>query len=223
MNISTPQHLARMLAGFVLITVFSTPLSASVTYHFIVEEEPTGDFFKPLSGKIVLSNEAVTSGVATKGQIESVVINGGTAMQQANQITLSYLHQHFKDLTVNLSVDRKTISSVSATLAPGGGAINHWVFHYQEPTHPTLNIHEFVVNVSHNSINLEATILPTPPTTHYENFKGKWVRTKSCWICCLCDHFVAHGKVCWLDWVIIGGVIIIFVFMAYRLRRRKSN
>ncbi|MES9944055.1 MAG: hypothetical protein ABW080_03740 [Candidatus Thiodiazotropha sp.] len=222
MNFSSRYDLGRMMAVSLLFVAFSMPVSASVTYRFVVEEEPESNFFKPLSGEIVLSDEAVSSGVAAKGQIESIVISGGPTMQEENRITLTYLHQQFRDLTVNLSADRKTISSVSATLNPSGDAIDNWVFHYQRPEHPTLNIHEFVIIVDDDSILLETTILPVPPTTHHDLFKGEWRRTTACWICCCDNRFVLKG-ICWLDWIVICGGIIIIVFMTRCLRRRKDT
>jgi hypothetical protein len=202
------------------MALFSIPASASVTYRFVIDEEPAGDFFKPLSGEIVLSNEAVSNGTASKGQIESIVISDGPTMQEQNRITLTYLHQQFKDLTVNLSADRSTINSVSATLHPSGDAIDNWVFHYQRPEHPTLDIHEFVVTVHDDSIFLETTIQPIPPNTHYGQFKGAWRRTTSCWICCCGDRFAPIGKICWMDWVVIGGALIIIILTAFFLRRK---
>lgn len=199
-----------------LLFTLSIPAFASVKYKFIVTEQPTGDFFKPLVAEIVLSDDAVVAGEARNGQIESLLVSGGPAMQEVNRITLAYLHSAFYDLTVTLSSDKSTIASISAKLSPNGDTIDHWVFHYQHPEHPDLQIHEFLAYIRADRVGLETTILPVPPTTHLDNFQGQWQRV-SVSNCCF-----FRFPFCWLDWVIIGVVVTLLSVIIWQWRSRKD-
>ncbi len=121
------------LVLFIGLAGISSPSLASVKYSFVVSVQPAEVFFKPLFAEIVLSNAAVSAGTASKGQIESVVFGGGSAMEEENRITLTYLHDDFIDLIVTLSADRQTITNISATLETSNSSIGSWVFHYQKP------------------------------------------------------------------------------------------
>lgn len=221
MNIAIINLRLAAVICFALITAFSTPVLASVKYTFVVSEQPTENFHKPLFAEMVLSDAAVAAGQARNGQIESLVFGGGSAMQESNRITLAYLHGAFFDLTVNLSTDRKTVTAISAKLRPAGAAIDYWVFHYQRPPHPTLNIHEFLGYIKSDSVSFETTILPVPPTTHYSTFAGQWQRTPSCWFCCTICPPIQKLPYCWFDWVVIFVVILIPLLLLRR--RRHSN
>lgn len=221
MNITLLYYRLKILVCFTFIAVFSTSALASVKYTFVVSELPTGDFHKPLFAEMVLSDAAVSTGQARNGQVESLVFGGGSAMQEINRITLAYLHSSFVDLTVKLSADRKTITAISAKLNNDGSSIDNWVFHYQRPPHPTLNIHEFVGYIRSDSIALETTILPVPPTTHLSNFKGHWQRTPGCLLCRYICRPIYVLPYCWLDWIIIISLLLIPVVLLRRLIKKS--
>ncbi len=212
------------LTIFLFIAITTTPAIASVKYTFVVSEEPTDAFFKPLFAEITLSNAAVSAGTATKGQIESVVFGGGSTMEEENRITLAYLHGDFIDLTATLSADRKTITNISATLKTSSSSIDSWVFHYQNPTHPTLNLHEFVGNITKQTVSLETTILPIPPTHHFATFKGEWKRQRQCWffsrILCRPIYFL---PLCWIDIILAGTAILVLSVVTVSLLRKTKR
>lgn len=205
------------------ITVLTSPAIASVKYIFVVSEHPTETFFTPLSAEITLSDAAVSAGTATKGQIESVVFGGGSTMEEENRITLSYLHGDFIDLTVTLSADRKTITALNATLKTSNTSIDSWVFHYQNPEHPTLDIHEFVGILKKDRISLETTILPVPPTHHHASFTGEWQRKKQCWFIAryLCKP-VTGFPICWIDLVFLSIAALIGAGVIIRIVRNRK-
>ena len=207
----------------VCLLLFTDSVFASVRYIFVVTEQPSGDFFKPLVAEMVLNNAAVAAGQAKNGRIESLIISGGPAMQEANRINLSFLHGDFYDLTVNLSADRKTITSLAAKVRPNNSLIDNWVFHYQHPEHPTLDIHEFLAYVRPDSITLETTILPVPPTTHFDQFQGEWRRVPSCWICRFPYQPIGKWPYCWFDWIVIIGVVVIVFTAAWSWWRRSKG
>lgn len=208
MKRSLPISYPGVVICMMVATLISSPALASVKYKFVVSEQPAGDFFKPMIAEMVLSDAAVAAGKARKGQIESIVISGGPAMQEPNRITLTYLHNQFTDLTVKLSADRTTVTAITATLTPSGAPIDHWVFYYPRPEHPTLQIHEFLAYVRPDSVTLETTILPVPPTTYFDRFNGEWRR-------------VSRWRFCWLDWMAIAVGVIVVTGLAWRLRRGK--
>ena len=211
----------RTLVCFMFVFILSAPVHASVTYTFVVSEQPSGDFHKPLFAQLVLSDAAVEAGKASNGQIESLVFGGGATMQETNRITLAYLHSAFYDLTVDLSADRKTVTAIAAKLRPSGSPIDNWVFHYQRPPHPTLDIHEFVGYIRHDSVSIETTILPVAPTTHFSRFAGQWQRTPGCWLCAyVCRPFYKF-PFCWLDWIVVVAVVLVGFVIFRRLRRHK--
>lgn len=218
-------HLHICLGGLrsiaiVLLVVFTIPAFASVKYQFIITEQPAGDFFKPLVAEIVLSDTAVSAGLAQKGQVESIVVSGGPTMQEANRITLTYLHGDFKDITVTLSADRSTITSIGATIGTSGAPIDYWVFHYQRPVYPGLDIHEFLGYIRPDAVTLETTILPVPPTTHYDRFVGHWQRVRTCWLCRYSFISVSHWRFCWLDWLVVIVAIAIPAGIFWRLKKQ---
>lgn len=209
-----------ILVFFALITACSMPVLASVKYTFAVSGQPAEDFFKPLVAEMVLSDAAVSAGEARNGQIESLVFGGGATMQEVNRLTLTYLHSDFVDLTVKLSSDRKTVTEITAKSLSNGSTFDEWVFHYRNPSHPTLDIHEFVGIVRDDLVSLETTILPVPPTTHVSGFQGQWQRTPVCWYCrFICKPFYKFPY-CWFNWILIGAVILIpIMFLIYRRRK----
>ncbi len=193
----------------ILGTFISSPALASVKYKFVVSEQPAGDFFKPMIAEMVLSDAAVAAGKARKGQIESLVISGGPAVQEANRITLTYLHNQFTDLTVKLSDDRATVTAITATLTPSGAPIDHWVFYYPHPENPTMEIHEVLAYVGPTTVTLETTILPVPPTTYSDRFSGEWRR-------------VSRWRFCWFDWIAIAVGVIVVTGLVWRSQRGKK-
>jgi hypothetical protein len=210
----------KLLTGLALLVSFSLPAVASVKYRFVITEQPAGNFFKPMYAEMVLSDAAVAAGQASRGQIESLVIHGGSAMVEEASLTLAYLHNDFHDLTVTLSADRSTVTSVMATV--NNGAINYWVLHYGRPPHPSLFIHEFLGYVSHDYITLETTILPVPPTTYVDRFTGHWQRVRSCWICKFPYQKPSVFPYCWFDWLVIG-IVVLAGFVVIRLVWRKRQ
>ncbi len=206
------------------IAIITTSAIASVKYTFVVSELPTEAFFRPLSAEIILSDAAVTAGTATKGQIESVVFGGGSVMEEENRITLAYLHGDFIDLTATLSADRQTITGISATLKTSNSSIDSWVFHNQNPTHPTLNIHEFVGNIRKDTVSLETTILPIPPTHHFATFKGEWKRERQCWFFSrlLCRP-IYYLPICWIDIILSGTAILLLSVVTVSLLRKTKK
>ena len=220
MSITLIKYLLKILIWLTLVTTLSTPVMASVTYTFVIFEQPTGDFHKPLIAEMVLSDEAVTAGQASNGQIESLVFAGGSAMQGSNRLTLAHLHPAFSDLTVNLSADRNTVTSVSATVNSSATAGDNWVFYYSHPPHPRLDIHEFLGYIKSDSVTLEATLMPVPPTTHNSRFVGEWHRKPVCWICrYICKPYY-KWPFCWFDLIVIVGATFVSIAL-WRCWRKK--
>lgn len=212
---------------FILVSLFFTvSLNASVTYEFNVTEEPPDNFHKPLAATLTLSDSAVTSGQATNGDIESLVVTGGTAVREDNPVTLSHVHPAFINWTITLSEDRNRVTAISAIITPHNTPTDHLVFHQEDPPHPTLQVLENLGYVSSDYIRLETTLLPVPPQYHTSRFTGYWERAPVGGFILLIDdllEMLACFPFCPLPWAIIIMVIILPLLAGLIIRNRTIN
>lgn len=131
--------------------------------------------YQPLSATLILSDAAVTSGIATTSDIISFRLTAGTVIPDSCPITLNdLLSYYFSNPQVTLSADRKTVTAFSAVDTPSGWQRNKWVLSQGNPPNTTMEVGENNVEVYTDYIRIDSWILPEPPK-HYEiTFRGSW-------------------------------------------------
>lgn len=131
--------------------------------------------YQPFSATLVLSDAAVTSGIATTADIISFTMTAGTAIPDSCPITLNdLLPYYFSNPQVTLSADRKTVTAFSAVDTPSGWQRDHWVLFQGNPPNPTMEVGEHDVYLYPEHIYINSDILPAPPDHYCARFSGGW-------------------------------------------------
>lgn len=214
-------HAARSIFA-VLVLLITTTANASVRYVFSVDEQPPGDFHKPFEAELVLSDDVLSTGLAEGADIESLHITAGLSAMGDDALTLAQMHTSFVNWSVTLSEDRRSVTAISAAIAPHMSAVNYWLLYQPNPPHPDLDVHENLAYVRADAINLDTTILPVPPSYQQSEFRGEWRRGFICKPCRIFEQWVECFPFCIWPWLIFL-IIIILPVTIWRLRRRGRN
>ena len=160
-----------------LVLLAATSVNASVKYVFTSGEQPTEDFHMPFKAELVLSDDALSTGMAEGVDIESLQITAGRSAMDEDALTLAQMHTSFVNWSVTLSEDRRSVTALSAVITPHMSPVNYWLLYQPDPPHPDLDVHENLAYVAGDSIKIDTTILPVPPDYRQSVFKGEWRRT----------------------------------------------
>lgn len=212
---------ASTLFALILLLVAST-VNASVKYVFTVTEQPEEDFHKPFTAELILSDSALSTGLAEGADIESLIITAGLSAMGADALTLTQMHTSFVNWSVTLSADRESVTAISAEITPHMSAVNYWLLYQPNPPHPDLDVHENLAYVAVDYINIDTTILPVPPSYQQSVFRGEWRRTFICIPCRIFEQWVECFPFCIWPWLIII-VIVILPFTIWRISRNSRN
>lgn len=210
----------------VLVVLFANSTQASTTYQFVVTGGVLQTKHKPFLAEIKLSDSATQAGQATSSDIDSFRIIGGDYIPQVDPIIFSDLHDHFVDVAVTLSSDRKTIASFYARNSQSNEQYDYWVFYQPVPNAPGQNVHDNVVRISAETVRMDTLLLPNFDYTS-SNITGEWQEYRGILQCWICDRFRELVLVCfpWCPWpwILLGSIFIIVVSVLYVKRNRQNR
>ena len=211
---------ARLIfAVHVLLT--AATVNASVRYVFTVSEQPIEGFHKPFRAELVLSDDALSTGLAEGADIESLEVMAGLSAMDEDALTLAQMHTSFVNRSVALSEDRRSVTAISAAIAPHMSTVDYWLLYQPKPPHPDFDVHENLAYVAADSIKIDTTILPVPPSYRQSVFRGEWRRTTVCIPCRVFEQWVECFPFCVWPWLVI--LVAIVLPPAIWLVRRHSR
>jgi hypothetical protein len=214
-------YTARLIFA-VLVLLATATVNASVRYVFTVDEQPTEGFHKPFRAELVLSDNALSAGLAEGADIESLEVTAGLSAMDDDALTLAQMHTSFVNWSVTLSEDRRTITAISAAIAPHMSTVDYWLLYQPNPPHPDLDVHENLAYVAADSITIDTTILPVPPSYRQSVFRGGWQRGFVCIPCRVFEQWVECFPFCIWPWLLIL-VVIVLPPAIWLVRRRSQN
>jgi hypothetical protein len=206
----------------VLVLLTTTTVNASVKYVFMPGEQPAEGFHMPFKAELVLSDDAVSTGIAQAPDIESLQITAGLSAMDEDALTLAQMHTSFVNWSVTLSEDGRSVTAISAVIAPHMSPVNYWLLYQPDPPHPDLDVHENLAYVAADSIKIDTTILPVPPDYRQSVFKGEWRRTFICRPCRVFEQWLECFPFCIWPWLVIL-VVIVLPLAIWLVRRRKRS
>ena len=201
-------YTARLIFA-VLVLLATATVNASVRYVFTVDEQPTEDFHKPFRAELVLSDNALSTGLAEGADIESLEVTAGLSAMDEDVLTLAQMHTSFVNWSVTLSEDRRSVTAISAAIAPHMSTVDYWLLYQPNPPHPDFDVHENLAYVAADSITIDTTILPVPPSYRQSVFRGEWQRGFVCIPCRVFEQWVECLPFCIWPWLLILVVIIL--------------
>ena len=207
---------AARLIFTVLVLLTTATVHASVRYVFSVNEQPTEDFHKPLS------DNALSTGLAEGADIESLEVTAGLSAMGEDALTLAQMHTSFVNWSVTLSEDRRSVTAIRAAIAPHMSTVDYWLLYQPNPPHPDLDVHENLAYVADDSIKIDTTILPVPPSYRQSVFRGEWQRAFVCMPCRVFEQWVECFPFCIWPWLLIL-VVIVLPPVLWLVRRRSRN
>lgn len=175
----------------------------------------------PFKAELVLSDDALSTGMAQGADIESLQITAGLSAMDEDALTLARMHTSFVNRSVILSENRRSVTAISAAIAPHMSAVDYWLLYQPNPPHPDLDVHENLAYVAGDSIKIDTTILPVPPGYRHSVFKGEWRRTFICTPCRVLEQWLECFPLCIGPRLLI--LVVIVLPLALWLVRRRSR
>jgi hypothetical protein len=138
---------------------------------------PELTFHLPLEAKLVLSDAAVASGIATGSDIISISIAAGDALPEGSLINFGNLGPTFLKPTAILSPDRKTVTAISSE-SPKGWKWDFWPLFQTFHETPAGKV-ENTVRIYADQVEVETDYIPPITPEVYDSvFTGVWMREK---------------------------------------------
>jgi len=223
-NISAGLSGSGYTAIFFALLLTSFPAGASVTYVFEVTGLPDSSFHMPLNAEIIFTDEAVSQGLAAEADIESLRITAGATLEDGAPINMAHRHLAFTDFTVTFSEDRENITSIGATLDPGGSVEDYWLFRISNPPLPVEpDVFEHLCYLRHDSLRVETGLFPVPIDFHISTFEGGWRRYSPSPFREFYEVYLSCFPHCPLPWFLLALIAIFFAGLAYFVRCRISR